>query len=112
MVVTRTFGISNQLGMHALAATNFVRTAKAFVADVEVVKDGRRVDGKAVIDLLTLVAGAGTLITVVGRGADAEQAVEALGQLIAREFEIGADELSIVRAGHQDRSATGLPTAA
>ncbi len=110
MLVARTFVFADPLGMHARAATAFARTAAEFAAEIEVEKDGMRVDGKAVIDLLTLVAGAGSSITVRGRGADAEQAVQALGRLIEEGFEMEAVE-RFVRY-HADEQRAELPGAA
>lgn len=86
MVVARRFRITNRAGMHAHAASAFVHTARAFIADIWVEKEGMCADGKAVIELLTLVAAAGSLITVRGRGPDAEQALKALGRLIEDGF--------------------------
>jgi phosphocarrier protein HPr len=76
------FVVSAQLGLHALAATLFVQTAAAFAAEIEVEKAGERVNGKSVLDMLTLVAGQGSAIIVRARGADAAEAVQALRTLV------------------------------
>ena len=86
MAIKRSFVICNELGLHARAATRFVQTASRFKADVEVEKDGHRVNGKSIMGVLMLVAAKGTRITVRSEGEDAEQALEALGALIADKF--------------------------
>jgi phosphocarrier protein len=83
MVVRRSFVITNRHGLHARATTAFVLTAARFAAEIEVEMDGRRADGKTFIDMLLLVATEGSTVTVCARGVDAEEAVQALGGVIA-----------------------------
>lgn len=82
----RTLMITNELGMHARAATKFVQLAGKFPCDVTVSKDGHEVNGKSIMGVLMLVASKGTTITIRGRGAQAEAAVTALAQLVADKF--------------------------
>lgn len=87
--LVRTFVIANELGLHARAATRFVQTADRFEAEVEVEKDGQRVNGKSIMGVLMLVALRGTAITVRARGKDAGAAMDALGRLIENKFDEG-----------------------
>lgn len=79
--------ILNELGLHARPATKFVRLATQFCSDVELEKDGQRVNGKSIMGVLMLVAGKGTKVTVHASGDDAAQCVETLAALIANRFE-------------------------
>jgi phosphocarrier protein HPr len=79
--------IMNELGLHARAATRFVQTANRFTADIEVEKDGQKVNGKSIMGVLMLVAAKGSSITIRGSGDDAEQAIDALGSLIRNKFD-------------------------
>lgn len=79
--------IRNRLGLHARAATSFVKTATAFDCDVQVGKDGRWVDGKGILGLMTLEAGPGTRVGLRVRGAQADAALLALVELIERGFD-------------------------
>jgi phosphocarrier protein len=81
------FTILNKLGIHARPAAQFVKTANRFQADIFVEKDGEEVDGKSIMGLMMLAAGHGSVIAVSAEGADADSALEALGELIARKFE-------------------------
>jgi phosphotransferase system HPr (HPr) family protein len=81
------FTILNKLGIHARPAAQFVKTANRFQADIFVEKDGEEVDGKSIMGLMMLAAGHGSIIGVSAEGPDADPALEALGELIARKFE-------------------------
>ncbi len=83
----KTVEIVNRLGLHARAATEFVKLAATFRAEVTVRKDGECVDGKSIISLLTLSAGVGTRIEIEAHGEDAEDALAALASLVARKFD-------------------------
>lgn len=86
VVEKRHFTIVNKLGLHARAAALFVQTAGKFEAEVVVSKDGEEVSGKSIMGILMLAAAQGTQIEVAVSGADAVQAMEALGQLIENGF--------------------------
>jgi phosphotransferase system HPr (HPr) family protein len=81
------FTILNKLGIHARPAAQFVKTANRFQADIFVEKDGEEVDGKSIMGLMMLAAGNGSMIMITAEGLDADVALEALGDLIARKFE-------------------------
>jgi phosphocarrier protein HPr len=80
------FEIVNELGLHARAATKFVQTANKFKSDIDVEKDGQKVNGKSIMGVLMLVASKGTSIRVRARGDDADACVEALGELVRGRF--------------------------
>ena len=84
--VQKTVVISNPQGLHARPAELLVRLAMQFESDVEVIRDGQRVDAKSILNVLTLGAGQGTEITLQAQGADAQEAVEALVRLIESKF--------------------------
>jgi phosphocarrier protein HPr len=84
--VEREFDILNRLGLHARAAAQLVRMANGFSSEVHVVKDGVEVNGKSIMGVLMLAAAKDTRILVRAVGSDAEEAVAAIGELIARKF--------------------------
>lgn len=86
VVVRRDVAVTNRLGMHARAAAAFVKVASRFRASVEVEKGGERVNGKSIMGLMMLAAAAGTIVTLVCDGPDADQAAEALEGLIRDRF--------------------------
>jgi phosphocarrier protein HPr len=79
---TKEVTVVNPQGLHARPADAFARLASQFVSMIEVVKEGQRVNGKSILDLLMLAAEEGTVLTIEARGDDAEEAIEALGRLM------------------------------
>lgn len=80
------FDILNRLGLHARAAAQLVRLANGFTSEIHVVKDGIEVNGKSIMGVLMLAAPKDTKILIRAIGLDAEEAVAAIGELIARKF--------------------------
>ena len=78
--------IRNELGMHARAATRFVKLATSFPCDISVEKDGKKVNGKSIMSVLMLVAQKGSSVTITATGPRAGEAGAALEQLIADRF--------------------------
>jgi phosphotransferase system HPr (HPr) family protein len=64
----------------------FVKLALKFESKIEVVKGHERVDGKSILAILTLAATAGTELTIVAIGPDAQQAVNDLAELAGSDF--------------------------
>ncbi len=73
-------------GLHARPADQFVRLAKRFQSAIEIELDGKLVDGKSIWSILTLAAAEGSELTICASGDDAEEAVEALIELIESDF--------------------------
>jgi phosphocarrier protein len=78
--------IINRLGLHARAAAKFVTCAGGFASDIFVERNGRRVNGKSIMGIMTLAAACGTSIRLQIDGEDEEAAMQALLQLIADRF--------------------------
>ena len=81
------FTITNKLGIHARPAAQFVKIANSFPCEIRVEKDDDEVDGKSILGLMMLAAGHGSIISVTAEGEQAEEALAAIGELIARDFE-------------------------
>lgn len=87
--VTRAITICNSLGLHARPAMAFVDLANQYQANIVVHKDGPEatsVDGKSVMQMITLEASEGTPLRIEAEGDDAEAAVEQLAKLVADKF--------------------------
>ena len=82
----REFDILNRLGLHARAAAQLVRLANGFASEIRVAKDGMEVNGKSIMGVLMLAAPKDTKILIRATGTDAEEAVAAIGELIAGKF--------------------------
>jgi phosphocarrier protein len=85
-VIEREATIVNQEGLHARPAARIVRLASQFNSDIEIAKDGFGVNGKSIMGVMMLAAECGSSIVIRADGPDAEQAVEAIAQLVASGF--------------------------
>jgi phosphocarrier protein len=86
-VTEREVEIVNRLGLHARAAAKLVHRAGGFQSRVTMLKDGEEVDAKSILGLLLLAAGQGSRLTVRCEGADEEEAMRAVAELIANRFD-------------------------
>jgi phosphocarrier protein HPr len=78
--------IVNQEGLHARPAARIVRLASNFTAAIVLSKDGLDVNAKSIMGVMMLAAECGSEITIRADGSDAEQAVQALAELVASGF--------------------------
>src|ERR1700712_3487617 len=85
-VVVRVVIITKPQGLHARPADMFVKTATQYNSKIEVVKDNERIDGKSILNILTLAATEGTQLRIEATGPDAEAALEALAELVRMNF--------------------------
>ena len=86
-VIERTVEVSNEQGLHVRPARRFVEEACKFSSDITVAKDGREVDGKSIIAIMTLGAHNGSVITIKADGPDAQLALDALTKIVTGESE-------------------------
>jgi len=86
MAIEGTYTIVNPLGLHVRPVTALVESAKSFSSHIEISANGRTVNAKAIMDVLTLGAGAGVQLKVRAEGEDAQEAIETIGKLISEGF--------------------------
>ncbi len=79
--------VVNPLGFHARPASEFVRLAGTFSADVYLEKEGFEVNGKSIMGVLMLAAEQGVTLRIRTTGPDASDAADALAALISSGFE-------------------------
>ena len=90
---SRDIFVSNELGLHARPAMQFVDVANGFKSDIKVIKFGEEpgeADGKSVMQMIILAATQGTPMKIEANGEDAEEAVSKLAELFNEKF--GEDE--------------------
>ena len=81
-MISRDFTIRNKLGLHARPSAQLTQAASRFGAEIHISRGARRVNAKSIMGVMMLAAGQGSTVTVEAEGEDAEQAVQAIGQLI------------------------------
>lgn len=84
--VVRDMKIVNRFGIHARPAALFVKTASQFASDIIVEKDGSVVSGKSIMGLLTIEGSQGSVLKLTATGPDADEALDALQNLVDRKF--------------------------
>ena len=85
-MIQQEINISNKLGLHARASVKLTKTASTFQSDIWIAKGGRRVNAKSIMGGMMLAAGLGATVTLEAEGDDAEQAMQALVDLINDKF--------------------------
>ena len=85
-MIERALIVLNRLGLHARASARFVRLASEFECAVVLTVGDRKVNGKSLLDVLTLAASQGTNLNVITDGTDELQAADALERLVGDKF--------------------------
>ena len=86
-MTTRELQIINKLGLHARAAAKLVKLSSTFESQVDIEKDGQRVNCKSIMGVMMLAASCGTMVTLIAQGADELEALDAISDLINRRFD-------------------------
>ncbi len=84
--------INNPLGFHVRPVQRFAEFAQVFQSDIHVEIDGREVNGKSVMGLMSLGGRCGAKMKVTSCGEDARQARDVLRYLVREDFFV-EDEL-------------------
>jgi phosphocarrier protein HPr len=82
----RTLTIANKLGLHARAAAKLVQLSQPYPADLFIRFNGEEVDGKSILNLLTLACPCGSVIQVRAEGEQADELLTVVAALIADKF--------------------------
>jgi phosphocarrier protein len=78
--------IVNKLGLHARAAAKLTQLAAGFQCEIWLSRSGRRVNAKSIMGVMMLAAAKGSKVSIETSGADEEQAMQAIVQLIVEKF--------------------------
>ena len=85
-MIRSTITISNKLGLHARASAKLTKLAGAFVCEVHMTRNGRRINAKSIMGVMMLAAGMGSEVEIETDGADEQAASQALHRLINDKF--------------------------
>jgi phosphocarrier protein HPr len=78
--------IVNKLGLHARASAKLTQLAGQHQCEVWLSRNGRRVNAKSIMGVMMLAAPKGSRVMVETSGADEEEAMDSIVQLIAEKF--------------------------
>ena len=74
------------VGLHARPAMYFSQKASQFHSNIWLEHDGRRLNGKSLLGILSLGISRGDVITIIAEGKDEETAVNRLISLVKSDF--------------------------
>jgi phosphotransferase system HPr (HPr) family protein len=74
--------VKNTEGLHMRPAMKFVDIANRFESEINVSNGEMNVDGKSIMQISMLAATCGTKLKVTAKGPDAQQAINALQELV------------------------------
>ncbi|MCA0163652.1 MULTISPECIES: HPr family phosphocarrier protein [Bacillus] len=84
-MVEKTVTIQLKTGLQARPAALFVQEANRFGADIFLEKDGKKVNAKSIMGLMSLAISSGVTIKLIADGADEQEAIDALTDFINQE---------------------------
>lgn len=87
---SRTITVSNKLGVHARPAGLLTKTAGLFDCSVILDKNGRRIDAKSILAVMTMAIKCSDEITIITNGRNDKEALEAVAAIFQSKF--GEDE--------------------
>lgn len=77
-MLERSIEVTLESGLQARPAAQFVQEANRFSADIFLEKEGKRINAKSIMGLMTLAIARGETILIIAEGADEDEAMEAL----------------------------------
>ncbi|MDR1490174.1 MAG: HPr family phosphocarrier protein [Desulfovibrio sp.] len=85
----RKFTVREEIGLHARPAARLAQAAQKFSSEISLGYGNQHVDAKSVLDILSLSAAKGAVLTLRARGSDAGEAAASLGEIFE---DFGAEE--------------------
>lgn len=82
----KTVIVKGSSGFHARPASMFVALAGKFQCEVKLEANGKQVNGKSILNLLSLGITSGQPIKIITEGTDAAEALEQLADLVENQL--------------------------
>jgi len=86
MKITELVTLKNKLGLHARAAAKIVNVSSKYESQIFLEKNGRKVEGRSILGILTLACPMGSIIAIEVDGVDANDVIEELVELVENKF--------------------------
>ncbi|MDQ0254589.1 catabolite repression HPr-like protein [Evansella vedderi] len=84
-MIEKTIVVKRKTGLQARPAALFVQEANKFHSDIFIEKDGKKVNAKSIMGIMSLAINANKEITLTVDGNDEEAAMEALVAFVEQE---------------------------
>jgi len=79
--------VKNRLGIHARPAALIAQAAGKYKSDISISRNGMEVNAKSIMGIMMIAAEQGSIITLQINGADEQQALEAIKNILKKIFE-------------------------
>ena len=86
--IKKSFVVINEKGLHTRPATELVKCATRFRADIKLSFQDLTINAKSLLGILMLAAARGSKIRIEAEGEDAEEALNAIIELAKEKFYI------------------------
>lgn len=84
-MIERSVTIQLKTGLQARPAAQFVQEANKYQSEIFITKDGKKVNAKSIMGVMSLALASGTEIVLSADGKDEQDAIDALANFISKE---------------------------
>lgn len=84
-MIERTVTIKLKSGLQARPAAQFVQEANKYQSEIFLTKDGKKVNAKSIMGIMSLALASGSEVVLEADGNDEQEALDALTEFISRE---------------------------
>ncbi|MDR4886693.1 phosphocarrier protein HPr [Bacillus sp. HNG] len=81
----KTFKVTSESGIHARPATVLVQGASKYNSDIQLEYNGKSVNLKSIMGVMSLGIGQGAEVKIVAQGSDEAEAIATLTEIMANE---------------------------
>jgi len=81
----KSYVIIDETGIHARPATMLVQTASKFDSDIQLEYNGKKVNLKSIMGVMSLGVGKDAEITIYADGSDEADAIQAISDVLSKE---------------------------
>ena len=85
-MVSKEFTLKNKMGFHMRPANVFVTEMTKFASDINIIFNGKTINGKSIMNIMAACIKCGSTITVECSGADENEMLNAASTLIEDGF--------------------------
>ncbi|HJE19765.1 MAG TPA: phosphocarrier protein HPr [Aliicoccus persicus] len=85
----KAFFITDETGIHARPATLLVQSASKYDSDIQLEFNGKRVNLKSIMGVMSLGVGQNSEVVVIADGKDAKEAIDGIEKTLVEEGLVG-----------------------
>jgi len=82
-MIEKEITVNLEQGLHARPATEFVKTANSFMSSVRLEKNGKAVDAKSILGVMSMAIAKGQIVRLIVDGQDEQRAIDKLESILS-----------------------------